>query len=130
MFQVTALQVCVVSLIFSFYHFLLFFYLSEMKRTFRSLRQNYHFMMTDMYFNYFEISFSLVRGAKRRTLMWRMFCSNKPSLYSLDFVQFSFFSQFMLFLFSDSKEKYRLLHGKCARTVFTHELLTYQKSNE
>ena len=25
---------------------------------------------------------------------------------------------------------YRLLHGKCARTVFTHELLTYQKSNE
>ena len=28
------------------------------------------------------------------------------------------------------KIKYRLLHGKCARTVFTHELLTYQKSNE
>ena len=24
----------------------------------------------------------------------------------------------------------RILHGKCWRTVFTHELLTYQKSNE
>ena len=25
---------------------------------------------------------------------------------------------------------YRILHGKCARTVFTHELVKYQKSNE
>ena len=25
---------------------------------------------------------------------------------------------------------YRLVHGRCARTVFTHELLTYQKTNE
>ena len=25
---------------------------------------------------------------------------------------------------------YRILHRKCGRTVFTHELLTYQKSNE
>ena len=27
-------------------------------------------------------------------------------------------------------ERERILHGKCWRTVFTHELLTYQKSNE
>ena len=27
-------------------------------------------------------------------------------------------------------DKYRILHEKCGRTVFTHELLTYQKSNE
>ena len=26
--------------------------------------------------------------------------------------------------------KYRILHGKCWRTVFMNELLTYQKSNE
>ena len=25
---------------------------------------------------------------------------------------------------------WRILHGKCWRTVFTHELLTYQKSKE
>ena len=25
---------------------------------------------------------------------------------------------------------YRILHGKCVRTVFAHELLAYQKSNE
>ena len=25
---------------------------------------------------------------------------------------------------------HRILHGKCGRTVFTHELLTYQKLNE
>ena len=28
------------------------------------------------------------------------------------------------------EEKYRLLHGKCARTVFMDELAEYQKSNE
>ena len=25
---------------------------------------------------------------------------------------------------------YKIFHGKCARTVFKHELLMYQKSNE
>ena len=32
--------------------------------------------------------------------------------------------------FGRIKRIYGLLHGKCARTVFTHELLAYQKTNE
>ena len=28
--------------------------------------------------------------------------------------------------FGAKRNKYRILHGKCGRTVFTHELLTYQ----
>ena len=28
------------------------------------------------------------------------------------------------------QKKYRLLHGKCARTVFMHKLFAYQKTNE
>ena len=37
---------------------------------------------------------------------------------------------FPFFLLVSWGNKYRLLHGKCARTVFTHELLAYQKTNE
>ena len=37
----------------------------------------------------------------------------------------------VIFHLSDNVgDKYRILHEKCGRMVFTHKLLTYQKSNE
>ena len=70
MFQVTALQVCVVSFIFSFNHLLLYILLFKLNKANISLLEtNYHFMMTGKYFNYFEICFTLGGGAQRRNLM-------------------------------------------------------------